>query len=231
MRRLVHLTAAIVLALVTVSASGQDWLQSIVRVECGRGIGTGTLVARYEQDGQQGGYVLTCKHVVEEGPACVVVWNNGYRANGYVDVRGERYDTALIRVAPSAEAAVLPVADDPAPVNVTVQVFGYGGQYNQSVNSLRLMRGEVKVRGYEEFGNEIRIVCDPWCMSGDSGGPIVFQGKVVGIISGYNPQRRDTRGPHYQPIRNLLRTVLPHGIVAGVDALRAQRAACPPGGT
>jgi S1-C subfamily serine protease len=211
---------AAILALVTVSASGQDWLPAIVRVECGLGIGTGTLVATYEQDGQQGGYVLTARHVVDDGPACVVVWQDGYRSAGLVDAKGDRYDTALIRVRPPAGSPVLPVAEEPAPQGVVVQVFGYGGQYDQPVRSLRLTQGEVKVRGYADYGNEMRIICDPWCMSGDSGGPIIFRGKVVGIISGYS-EPRDTRGPHCTPIRNLLRTVLPHGIFAAVDQRRA----------
>ena len=174
--------------------------------------------------------MLTAKHVVEEGPSCVVVWHDGYRSAGYVDARGERYDTALIRVSPPPDSPVIPVAEEPAPQGVTVQVFGYGGQYNRPLGLLRLMRGEVKVRGYSEFGQESRIVCDPWCVSGDSGGPMVYCGQVVGIISGYS-EPRDTRGPPCHPIRNLLRAVLPHGLVAGVDAARSQRRVCPPGST
>lgn len=218
--KLIHtITLAVVLVLVTVSCPGQEWLRSIVRVECGRGIGTGTLVARYEQGGVMCGYVLTARHVVEDGPACVVVWQSGYRSVGRVDAVGAIYDTALIRVAPPDDSSEIPVAEEPAPSGVTVRVFGYGGQYDQTVRSLRLMQGEVKVRGYADYGNEMRIICDPWCMSGDSGGPIVFRGKVVGIISGYS-EPRDTRGPHCTPIRNLLRAVLPHGIIAAVDQRR-----------
>ena len=234
MAQILYPLAAIVLALVTVSASGQDWLPAIVRVECGRGVGTGTLVARYEQDGRQGGYVLTARHVVEEGPACVVVWQSGYRSAGHVDARGERYDTALIRVSPPTDAPVITVAEDPAPQGSVVQVFGYGGQSGQRVDRLQLMRGEVKVRGYADYGNEQRIVCDPWCVSGDSGGPIVYQDQIVGLVSGYS-EPRDTRGPHCTPIRNLLRLVLPHGIVAGIDAQRARNQSrsplCLPGGS
>lgn len=231
MKRFVSPVVALVLGLVTVSASAQDWLSladAVVLVECGRGVGTGTLVARYEQDGQQGGYVLTAKHVVEESPRCYVTWRSGYRADGYVDARGQLYDTALIRVRPPTDSPIIPVADKDAPSGVTAHVFGYGGQYNRPIRTLQLLHGEIKVRGYATYADSMAIICDPWCMSGDSGGPIVHSGHVVGVISGYSSPR-DTRGPHCTPIRNLLRSVLPHGIVAGIDRRRAQ-AACP-GGT
>lgn len=230
-RRFSRATAIVLGVWLSASAHSQDWLSladAVVRVECGRGVGTGTLVARYEKEGKQGGYVLTCRHVVEQDD-CIVVWRDGYRSNGRVDARGAVYDTALVRVTPPADAQVIPVAEEPAQPGDVVRAFGYGGQYNVPVRTLQLHSAEITVRGYEQFGQESRITCDAWCQSGDSGGPLVFKGQIVGIISGYS-EPRDTRGPHCTPIRNLLRTVLPHGIVAGIDAARSQRAICGPSG-
>lgn len=216
------LANALLAAVLTVSCYGQEWLplaDAVVRVESGRGVGTGTLVAKYEQDGQIGGYVLTAKHVLQTDD-CMVVWRNGYRSHGRVDARGAVYDTALIRVTPPADAPVVPVAEEPAQQGDVVRAFGYGGQYDVPVRTLQLHTAEITVRGYSQFGAEQRITCDPWCQSGDSGGPLVLRGQIVGIISGYS-EPRDTRGPHCTPIRNLLRTVLPHGIVAAADQRRS----------
>lgn len=235
-KRIFYSTAAIILALVTVSASGQDWLSladAVVRVECGSGVGTGTLVARYEQDGQQGGYVLTAKHVVEEASACIVVWRSGYRSHGHVDARGQLYDTALIRVAPPADSPVIPVAEIAARRGVLCDVFGYGGQWGVPVETLRLQHSQVACRGYTQGEGGYVITLDPWCVSGDSGGPIVYQRQVVGIIAGFT-EPRDTQGPHAGPIRNLLRTLLPHGLVVGIDQHRMQgrtQPGCCPGGS
>jgi hypothetical protein len=210
------LAAAIVLgAVASAAALAQDWLpiaDSIVRIESASGngtaIGTGALVVRYEQDGKQGGYILTAKHVVEQDD-CLIVWRNGYRSAGRVDARGEVYDTALIRTTPPAGATAIPVAEVPAQQGDVVQAFGYGGQYGVDPKSLKLTSGTVTVQGYADHGDSYSLSCERWTQNGDSGGPIILRGQIVGIISGYSSPR-DTRGPYCTPIRNLIHTVLPH---------------------
>jgi S1-C subfamily serine protease len=232
----IHPTAAFVLVLVTVSASGQDWLplaDCVVRLESQQGNaiygGTGTVVAVEDRVC----YVLTAKHVVQGLPAMQVIWRDGGESTGRVVGKGEVYDTAILSAPCAAGTRWIDVADEYPPQGASVVIFGYRG------GSSQLIPWQTTVRGYsrEQYS---RIQLEPGSGSGDSGGPIVYNGTLVGIVSGGQLDNRmrssSTHGPYCTPIRNLLRMVLPHGIVAGIDASRARAvrqpsAGCPPGGT
>ena len=229
MRRRIPYTLAAVLVLVAVSASGQDWLplaDCVVRLEYQQGNaisgGTGTVVF---VEGTTC-YVLTCKHVVSGVPQMQVIWRDGSESTGRVVAQGEVYDTAILSAPCAAGTRWIDVADEYPPQGASVVIFGYRG------GSSQLIPWQNTVRGYsrEQYS---RIQLEPGSGSGDSGGPIVYNGTLVGIVSGGQLDNRmrssSTHGPYCTPIRNLLRMVLPHGIVAGIDARRA-RAVCPPGG-
>lgn len=232
MKHFIHPTAAVLALVLSVSASGQDWLSladCVVRLEQQQGDaihgGTGTVIAA------EGAtcYVLTCKHVVQGLPQMQVIWRDGRESTGRVIGQGQVYDTAILQAPCTSGARYVEVADQYAPQGATVHVLGYRG------GSSQLIPWQSTVRGYssEQYS---RIQIDPGSGSGDSGAPILYAGRLVGIVSGGQLDDRsrrpiNTHGPYCTPIRNLLRMVLPHGIVAGIDARRASQRACQPGST
>jgi len=225
----IHSTAAILVIGFSVSCYGQDWLplaECVVRLEQTQGNaihgGTGTVIS------VDGGtcYVLTCKHVVEGLPQMQVIWRDGRESTGRVVAQGQVYDTAILRAPCTPETRYIEVADQYAPQGSTVQILGYRG------GSSQLIPWQSRVLGYEN-SQYSRIQIEPGSGRGDSGAPMLYGGRLVGIVSGAQLDARsrpiNTHGPYCTPIRTLLRMVLPHGIVAKLDARRAMRANCPPG--
>lgn len=195
---------------------------AIVRVTAGDQGGTGTLIAI---DDAGNGYVLTARHVTLPYRTATATFRNGYSASGPVIGTGEAYDTSVFRIQAPANVQPIPVAETAPEASERVDVFGYGGQ-SGPVSEIRLIHWSSPVRGYASHRPH-NMLLDPICESGDSGGPVIYQGHVVGVMSHYAGDgygRRTHAGvPPCTPIRNLLRAIAPHVVVQGADAMRAQR--------
>jgi hypothetical protein len=208
MAEMVSIRTTVFLAMVSVltPVAAQD-TNAIVRVTAGNSGGTGTLVA-VDADGC--GYVVTCKHVTSPHQEATATFRTGYSSTGPVLGTGAAYDTAVFRIRAPDGIEPIPIATEPAEAGVNVEVFGYGGQPGP-VQNIKLIRWSSPVRGYEPTGRARRILLDPLPESGDSGGPIVCEGQLVGIVSGYshtgNGQRLHGLGAYSTPIQNLLAEV------------------------
>lgn len=146
---------------------------AVVRVRAGtignmRG-GSGTLIWR---EGREG-VILTALHVTTSNNTASATWHNGHEATGRVIFRDRQQDAAAFYVddAPPG-AVVLPLSQQPAPRGATVELVGYGGG--------RFGARLVRCRGYDADG---WILTDSSAISGDSGGPYVYGGQVVGVVS------------------------------------------------
>jgi S1-C subfamily serine protease len=192
------------------------------------GFGTGTLIA-IDPDGT-GGYVLTAKHVVDGAKTMTAIWKSGFGSSGPVVGSGHLYDTCIFRVAVPPGAVAMPVSDESPNPGETVDIAGY-----PYATYFEWSRGTVRSYTYPHPDQMMEINAP--ATEGMSGGPIIYKGCVVGtIVAGDSPgtSSRYTYGTHHQPIRNLLREIMPHGLIAGIDARRQlaqsrQVGACPPG--
>jgi hypothetical protein len=214
--------ALIALICVAASAAAQECppdllplTPAIVKVQVANRGGTGTLIW---SDGASG-LVLTCHHVVRNDRTAIAYFRSGYRATGEVVATGQAYDTAIVKIQVPPNAVVIPVAEDFAPQGATVHGFGYGGQHPRTA---RLVHFAAPVNGYVTFPDGTSEMTMPdYANRGDSGGPLIYNGAVVGVISRGND--RTLIAPHSTPIRNLLRAVMPHVIVRGIDAVREEQ--------
>lgn len=148
-------------------------------VSCGRlpYAGTGTLVAR-NKAGQ--GMVLTAAHVVEQGGQSWVDFGKGMQSawiigtDKYLDVAALGVNGAPSDIEPIAvaDATEWPKQGD------SVEVVGYGGG--------NFRHFSAPVRGYttKDVNGQSQLVVDFHPISGDSGGPILFKRKLVGILWG-----------------------------------------------
>lgn len=187
---------------------------AIVKVFSGGAGGSGTLVYADEEKG----YVVTCKHVVGNNRTAKAVFINGYESSGPVLGRGQYYDTAIFRIKPPIPCIYIPISKTWPENGEEVDIFGYGGQYNQNIKTIKIMGWSSKVRSYKPFraGSDYghRIQLDPLAMSGDSGGPVLHDDLLVGIVEGGMLQSSrgpaiDSHGPYSRPILNLLEQIDP----------------------
>lgn len=227
MRALFALWLMIILCSSTVAQDYGDIPKAVVRVWAGNQGGTGTMVL---VDGGYG-YVLTARHVVDPYTTAKCEWDEGY-VEGEVIARGQSYDTAIIRLPwryPANQTFVVPLAEEPPAPGERVDVFGFGGQSGPTSNQ-RLIHWSSETESACASGycspTEEKLVLAAMCKSGDSGGPVIHRGRVVGIITG-GPVNGNSMvrswGPNCRPIRNLFRGILPHAFVERIDERRAER--------
>lgn len=152
----------------------QDYHQSIATVQRpDGGQGTGALIWRSE-DGKLG-LVATAAHVLNRGMG-VVAWPNGYKSRAIVAAATPvgTPDGSLLWVVPPSDVPVIPVSDQLPKIGEYVEHCGYGGPSG----NLRHFWGTV--RDYR--GKELITNC--YLLNGDSGGPVLYNGKLVGMNSG-----------------------------------------------
>jgi len=132
-----------------------------------RSAGSGSLVAP--------DLILTCNHVVKDREKDVVevMFGNWDVVTGKVLKVDTTYDLALIKLdAPRAEAPAT-ITSATMGDDVTINGFGYGPYLAQ--------KGIYKERDKD---NKWGIVKGAQARSGDSGGPVMHDGKVVGVLWG-----------------------------------------------
>ena len=151
--------------------------EAVVRIHCHQAAGSGTLIHAH----QGTGYILTAAHVVESGGETQAQWHNGYTAIATLAAADAQLDVALLRVTPPADATTIELAEsDHWPQRgETVELIGYGGG--------RLRHWQASVNGYamtDGIGRHQTLSLHTQTIGGDSGGAIVWRGKLVGVIWG-----------------------------------------------
>lgn len=161
--------------------------------------------------------VLTVAHLADGGRGQFwVAYPDGRRVDAQLVGLDRAHDLAVLRAPQPGSVAVMPIADvgEIPTTGDTVEFIGHGG------GQLRHML--VKVRGYAmdtEAGDLSQLVADFQPISGDSGGPFVFKGKLVGVQWG-GPAHAQSSGAYES-----------HGTEAlHVRQFLTQYRVCPPGG-
>jgi len=158
----------------------KDYHKGVVVVQ-GDGLqGSGTVVKFVEDAGENYiGLILTASHCVKgkstlfdiffsggkkyEGGT--VVYNSRYTANNYNDI-------ALIEALIPDEIPVVDISSEPVKCGEQVEMCGY------ATGSLRHWNAKYAGSSIPQDGH----VIFSWAIQGDSGGPILYNGKIIGVI-------------------------------------------------
>lgn len=125
-------------------------------------------------------YIVTCGHIGRGSG--VIHWWDGSKANiAPLFVVNQNLDMAVFSVdrVPAGTPSI-PLSFYAPPVGAVVEVCGYGGPGNSKQSSLRHFKSTVL--SYESGRSKMTAPL----LSGDSGGPVIYQGKIVGINNGGN---------------------------------------------
>lgn len=109
---------------------------------------------------------------------------------------GQRYPVTRVRAAIDddlmlfwcqAPAAEMPVRSDPVPVGSTVEIVGFGPK--SQGKSTRISVRQARINGVEMQTGELIAAGEP-VIRGDSGGAVVYDGELVGIVNAFviNPR-------------------------------------------
>ncbi len=141
----------------------------------GKNIGSGTLI--------EGGLVLTCGHLFDEGAGTVVVsFADGTHYEAKLLKRDAAWDLAALRIAPTKQQAVR-LANEAPKVGEWLRSCGYGrdGRYRCNRGQVR---GYVRPQGTSSFET---LELSGMARQGDSGGPIFnAAGELVAVLWGTN---------------------------------------------
>jgi S1-C subfamily serine protease len=176
-RKAIRSVALALLMPLILHAEDPAWVDALCTVTAGNARGTGVLVS--VDDGV--GTLLTNHHVVGRATKVVAKWENGFKSNGTVIWKDSKADQAVIQLAIPDGTATLPVAtlDHRPRASHPVQVAGFGGTTG------KLTLWNTTVNGYrasDSGRHEIEV--DGNAISGDSGGAIVFDNKLVAVLWG-----------------------------------------------
>jgi len=119
--------------------------------------------------------ILTTSHVAEKATAPAVVWFDGSRSPATVAARDPDKDCAILSVHQIPDAAVvLPVVERDATSGAAIEACGFG---NPSL-TLRHFSARISAVAGDRVTTTAAVV------TGDSGGPLIADGAVVGVILG-----------------------------------------------
>jgi len=192
------LSVAIVL-MVASNVFSQMWAV-VVRDTTTGGQGSGTVVAVHDEvkDGWRYGIVATASHVTESSTGIQIVFENG-RSSSKCSVieRDRQNDIALVRCLVPESVRAVSISDVNAKEGDTISYVGRGR---------RKFTGDVSCLAFDD-----EIWSTATFVPGDSGGSVLLNGKLVGVISGglrwagNGPPRRTWpgRSNNTQPLRIL----------------------------
>lgn len=139
--------------------------------------GTGTVICR-----ENGGLVISVAHIFETGGPCWVDYGDGRRYPARLIGVDRTLDiAALITAAPPEDIPCLPLGESSeyAPGGSEVEFIGFGGGDFRHFTANCMGYGE---RG----GSGSQILLNFKSISGDSGGPVLYNGKVVAVQWGWS---------------------------------------------
>jgi len=155
---------------------------SIVKISGDGYSGSGTVIKFIEDSEQYEGYyygwILTASHVINSTQTnFTVFFNNGdVTSNARVVIKKNDNDSfndlGIIRALIPKDIKPMEISTEGVPAGEKIELCGFGtGQFRH---------WSAKYCG-EAMGNGGHIVFS-WAIQGDSGGPIIYNGKVVGVI-------------------------------------------------
>jgi hypothetical protein len=158
--------------------------KSVVRLGSSSGMGGSGSVIKFIKDSKEHpdyyvGLILTASHVIKDSDDLFVV----KFTNGEITIKNtvavkmpigtDRYnDVGLIRALIPDDIVPLEFTSELPKVGETVEMLGYGTGD---------LRNWSAVYAGSPMGNDGLIVFS-WAIQGDSGGPIIYNGKVIGVI-------------------------------------------------
>lgn len=185
------------------STEPADYHSSVVKISGDGYSGSGTVIKFIEDskknEGYYIGYILTASHVVKSRDTLFTVYflNGAITKNNTVvhksSISSGFDDIALIRALIPDSIKPMETSTKPVPVQAEVEMCGYG------TGQLRHWKAQYGGSVYDDGGH----VIFSWAIQGDSGGPIIYNGKVVGVIcfgmgiKKYEDTRRMIVGPIY----------------------------------
>jgi len=144
--------------------------------------GSGTVIKKVGESPLEGyyiGWILTASHVIEsEDTLFYVYFNNGAVVkNGKVVEKSyfqsDSYcDFGLIEALIPESVKPMEIYEEDVPIAATVELAGFG---------TGVFRHWSAKYGGDKLDGDGHIVLT-WAVQGDSGGPIIYKGKVIGII-------------------------------------------------
>ena len=158
----------------------QSYHNSIVQVQ-GDGIaGSGTVVKFIRDDGDNYiGLVLTASHCIRSANTEMTIrFKNGKSSTGGKVVHNSNFrfdqcnDIALIQAVIPDEVPVMEVSNEPIKYGDKVEMAGYA---TGELRHWEAAYGGLTINGKGH-------IVYSWAIQGDSGGPIIHKGKIVGVI-------------------------------------------------
>ena len=178
-------------------------------VRGGHPSGSGTLIWNNGSEG----YVLTANHVTQGAQSGVITYHGGQQSKFRVVGADALGDLALLKTDPPDDAICIPLGEEAdAPLKgEVVELVGYGGG--------RFLAWGGEVNGYARCGHTgpyQELTLNTQTISGDSGGAMIYNGKLVGVIWGgptlyERGPMKATHGASCVRIRQIFRNILPAG--------------------
>lgn len=147
--------------------------------------GSGWLVTTHQ--------VITAYHVVHNNrggdKAVLVRFTDGFKTWGMVEAYSKKHDIALIWINPHKTIRPIPIMEMPEAGN-SVIIHGFGHDYEYRAHK-GILVNRLKGTKYDFKAQKGRVDADPeghwqgvWVVAipGDSGGPVTFNGKVIGSV-------------------------------------------------
>ena len=157
-----------------------NYHNSVVQVQGGGISGSGTVVKFIRDDGDHYiGLILTASHCIKsKATKMSILFRNGKRSENAKVVHNSMYqfdnynDIALIEAVIPDDVPIMKVSNEEINCGDKVEMAGYAtGQ----LRHWEAMYGGKTLRGRGH-------IIHSWAIQGDSGGPIIYKGKVVGVI-------------------------------------------------
>jgi hypothetical protein len=174
----------------SISVFAQNWdasdeasyHSSIVKISGDGYSGSGTVIKFIEDSSKYEGYyygwILTASHVINSTQTnFTVFFNNGdVTSNGRVVIKKNDNDSfndlGIIRALIPKDIEPMEISTEDVPAGEKVELCGFGtGQF-------RHWNAKYCGEGMDSGGH----IIFSWAIQGDSGGPIIYNGKVVGVI-------------------------------------------------
>ena len=167
--------------------------------------GTGTLVG---VDGTRG-LVLTVAHLFEDGKGPITVeFADGQVSGATLLARDVQLDVAALWIYAPHGIRPLPISKAEPTLGEQLEIWGYGPERFRSFLAVAarplLDEGEDAHEFLSAQGVEDHMVTIP----GDSGGPVVYSGQLVGVHWGYRGTLDDPRRAVHAAPSQLIRTWL-----------------------